>query len=292
MGLDIIDYTVPTTIPNYDQFNLHHDADEDETGVLAVHDSFLRHGEDEPAGMTDTYFELNSVAANDVFNNQPVVPVGVGTWISAVSSSNGDPSIFHKYGNGYYESSGTCDADASTGAEYGTSSRDLVTGAITATAFVSTRGACSPALNAASGITVAISGNTRTVTVPSVGDIVYNRLVTTANPIVGTWVAGTVNNNLDDHTTLIILDDSTYAMSEGSDSADIECGAGALDGAGMEYGDYTWNSGTGAFNATSIIDSDGTCGISDADVSTIVIEGDVMTMTFTDEDTMVWYRMQ
>jgi hypothetical protein len=284
-GVDMLQIQVPASFTA--QFP--GDLEENLNYFMAVQDGFVRLGVKDVVG--DVGFDsgaINGNAMSDILDNfsAPSVPDLTdlaGTWVSSYPSFiNGDYPMIHFFASGYYESSGTCDNDSSTGMEYGTFTWDSVSGAVTASALVSTQGTCSPALLASVGSTLFLNGDTLTLYVPGFGGVTYNRLLASANPIVGSWLLGDIANRgeygLGGHAMLTFLDDTTLALSE-------ECTSDGAGVAGFEYGSYTWDEGvSNALVGTLSIDSNGTCGLHDNTGLnfagfTVTVSGDTMTLT-------------
>ena len=152
------------------------------------------------------------------------------------------------------------------GMERGTFTWDKSSGAFSANVFVDTNGdAGFSDPNGTSSIS--ISGNTLTYNVTGEGDYIFTRIVNTPSAIVGSWHLPGQDANL------TFLANGTYYHSEESDNEPDST-------TGMERGNYTWNSGTGALSANPITDTNGDIGLSDPAPSfNFTISGNVMTIT-------------
>jgi len=98
-GVDLIEYIVPTSVPDYAQFNLHYDAEFGGSGVLSVHNGYLRYGEIEPDTITETLYMLNDVAAADVLAN-PAAPSLACNYETPWDDIDDQPAAFDSY-DGY-----------------------------------------------------------------------------------------------------------------------------------------------------------------------------------------------
>jgi len=101
--------------------------------------------------------------------------------------------------------------------------------------------------------------------------------ITGASPIVGAWFAG--NAALPDRSAvLVFLEDGTYFFAQDGDSSAATGDPNGHDG--MERGTYTWNSSTGAFTATPIVDTNGQWGLSHPQgPGTVSVAGDLLTFS-------------
>jgi hypothetical protein len=276
-GVDMIHFQVPASFIT--QF-----SDDLSAGInyfLAVQNGFVRQGLKRAIG--DVEFsdgQFNGLAFNNILTNfsVPVIP-GLaelaGTWVSSVVSSNGDPALIHIFDNGNYESSGTCETDGSTGMEYGTVSVSAngSTTNIIVIAQVTTQGLCGPAQG---GKTLAVNSDVLILSEPGFADIIYNRLLGTLNPVVGSWLLGNIQDPGEAHTILTVLDDTTFALSQ-------DCTTDSV--SGFEYGTYVWDQGnTNDLTGTLIIDSNAGCGLHNntaLSISgfTVIVVGDTLTLT-------------
>ncbi len=246
---------------------------------LTVRNGFVRSGRKNVVGDVDRDRNIfNGNAMTDVLDNFSAPPLAdlsnvVGTWVSTLPSSNGDPFVMHFSGNGYYEVSGTCDLSfpATTGMDYGTYTTNGVI-----TSLMSSTSACSPARGIANGNTIIVSGDVMTITIANGGgDVVFSRLQGAANPIVGSWIQGNIQDPGESHTILTFLDGSTFVLSQ-------DC---VTDGvSGFEYGSYIWDQGnTNELSGNLGIDSNGSCGIHDNNGLvfsgyTLTVNGDTLTI--------------
>jgi hypothetical protein len=158
--------------------------------------------------------------------------------------------------------------------EYGMISADGATTNVIATATVETQGLCGPAQG---NKTFMVIGDVLTVSEDGVADVVYNRLLGTTNPIVGSWLRGNIQDSGEAHTILTMLDDTTFTLSQ-------DCRTGPAPG--FEYGTYNWDQGTNDLTGALTIDTNGVCGIHDnaaMNISgfTVTVVGDTLTLTET-----------
>ena len=324
-GVDVIEYTVPTNIPGYYDFNLSYDEYDNEIGVLAVQGGYLRHGEKEVAA-SDTYYELNDIAANDVFNNQPIAPAVYGSWVLTNDLNDPNyptaiaPNLITFFADGNYMHSGlstdpvlsgtlvtggilpsvSYDGGTITAAapELGPYTWDSITGDYTVNPLVDANewAGLNDTSNGNNSGNITVSGDVMTLTNAD-GAVTFNRVTTDTSPIVGSWVLADPN----DPVVFTFFANGYYNESQTcndhytTSTASFE----PIDG-GIEYGTYAWDEGvTNVLSGVVIIDTDGECGIhSTNDVSTaaggftVTIEGDVMTAVIPDEPDVLFYRVQ
>ena len=249
-GVDMIHFQVPASFIT--QFS--DDLSNGLNNFLTVQNGYVRQGLKHAIG--DTQFsdgQFNGKAFTDILANfsAPVIP-GLaeltGTWVNSVASANGDPALIHIFANGNYESSGSCDLDGSTGMEYGTVSSSGSVTNIIAHAQIATQGLCGPSQG---NKTLTVNGDVLTLSEPGFADIVYNRLLGTLNPIVGSWLLGNIQDPGEAHMILTMLDDTTFTLSQ-------DCTADSA--SGFEYGTYAVNQSNN-LTGTLTIDSNGGCGL-------------------------------
>lgn len=150
------------------------------------------------------------------------------------------------------EGSSVLDPTGHNGMEQGTYSWNPATGAFTANVTTDTNGEW----GFSHGIlpTIGVSGNTMTFD----GAPGLARITDASNPIVGSWVMA--GNNV----ALTFLSDGTYLMAQ----------AGAADAgghSGMERGSYSWNPLTGAFSASTMVDTNGDWGLSNVNCNNATV---------------------
>ena len=204
----------------------------------------------------------------------------VGSYSDSDTTSEGAFVIAFLANGTYFHIQDAPASDAPTGFdgfERGTYTWDPVTKAFTLTTLLDTNGdegAC-PGLCGAPGITVTRLGNYLTLNVP--GDAFSVPLVTGSSPIVGAWVIG--DTTVADSSAIIaFFANGTYLMAQDGSSGD------PTGHDGMERGTYTWNPGTGAFSATTLVDTNGEWGLSNpaGGSATVTVSGN--TLTYTDGD--------
>jgi hypothetical protein len=147
-----------------------------------------------------------------------------------------------------------------------------VTKAFTLTTLLDTNGdegAC-PGLCGTPGMTATKLGNYATLHFP--GRAFTDQLVADGSPIVGTWVVG--DTTVADSSAIVtFFANGTYLQA-------YDGPASVGQPKGMERGTYTWDSVTGAFTATTLVDTNGTAGLSNPTGSvTINVSGDTLTYT-------------
>lgn len=200
----------------------------------------------------------------------------VGTWVSEDVSFNDDPFVIHFFENNYYETSGSCDFDGTTGMEYG-----IYTTIDALISRVSSQGQCSPEMGFDNGNTATINGDVMAIKVNG-SDIIYNRLQGTNNPIVGSWLHGNIQDAGENHMILTFLNDFEFMLSQDCTNDDLS---------GFEFGNYFWDQGfINELAVDSInIDSNGSCGLNDATLPgnfeniTATVSGNTLTLTIPGE---------
>jgi len=194
----------------------------------------------------------------------------VGSWHIG-NAGQADSSViltFLSDGSYYMAEDGDSVADPSgqDGMERGTYTWNSSTGAFSATTLVDTSGEWG--LSHPSGITtVTVTGN----------ELSYNdggesftltRVFSAPGEILGSWRIGNAGQ-ADSSVILTFLDNGSYYMAEDGDSVADPSGQD-----GMERGTYTWNLSTGAFSATTLVDTSGEWGLSHPiGITTISVTG-------------------
>ena len=127
------------------------------------------------------------------------------------------------------------------------------------------------------GNTFTVNGDVLTLTLVGIGDVIYNRMLGTVNPVVGSWLRGDITVPGVGHTITTILDDTTITSSRNC----VEDGT-----AGFEFGTYTWDrGGTNSLAGSMLIDTNGVCGLNDINEGlsfsgwVITVSGDILTAT-------------
>jgi hypothetical protein len=180
----------------------------------------------------------------------------VGGWVNGTGS---DAIAVAFLANGQYVMAhgGTADAAGAPGIEFGTYTYDATTGAWTASAdLLDTNGEWGfshPVAGVAATATGTATFAGADVTFDSAGGaFTMTRVVDAGSAIVGTWIDGTGTNAI----VVSFLPDGTYAMAHGGVTDPVGQ-------PGVEFGTYTWDSGTTAFTATaSGLDTNGQWGFS------------------------------
>ncbi len=115
-------------------------------------------------------------------------------------------------------------------------------------------------LTGRSDVTVAVDGDQLTLTIPGDDAVTLQRVADSSQPLVGAWDLesdGEVES--DGGAILVLMSDGKFFFAE-EDEADGEGQSG------IEHGAWTWNSETGAFNASGFtVDTNGTWGLSHPD---------------------------
>jgi len=202
----------------------------------------------------------------------------VGSYSSSDTTKEGAFVIAFLANGTYYQIQDAPASDAPTGVdgfERGTYTWDPVTHAFTLTTLLDTNGdegAC-PGLCGAPGLTATRLGNIATVQLVGPGGGAFSGpLVTGSSPLVGTWVVGDTTK-ADSSAIVTFFANGTYMQA-------YDGPATASQPKGMERGTYTWDSVTGAFTATALVDTNGTAGLSNPTGSvTVTVSGDTLTYT-------------
>ncbi len=189
----------------------------------------------------------------------PAVPPEI---VSAWKLNGGNALLIFRHDGTYFHAEAD---DVQPGMERGFFTWNKVTQALAVTPLRDTNGEIG--LSPSSGTTtLAISGNTMTLTGSDGGTYTLNRVVNTSSAIVGSWyLPGSP-------TTVTFLADGTYYNTDEANDA-----PGGHDG--MERGTYTWNSTTKLLTATPITDTNGDAGLSSLPAGfTATIVGNEMTV--------------
>ena len=201
----------------------------------------------------------------------------VGSYTNTDNTGEGAEVIVFMANGTYYQIQDAPAADAPTGVdgfERGTYAWDPVTHAFALTTLLDTNGdEGASGISGVPGVTVTMLGNYLTANFPGGGGASSLALVTGSSPIVGTWVAG--DTTIPDSSAVIsFFANGTYLMAEDGPSGDPN----GHDG--MERGTYAWNPGTGAFVATTLLDTNGQWGLSNPQGSvTVTVTGNTLTYT-------------
>jgi hypothetical protein len=198
----------------------------------------------------------------------------VGSWYVANPGGGTDQIVFSFLSNGRFlvADMGSHDRDPSgqSGLEAGTYTWNANTGAISFNFTVNTDGEWGLSH---SGITNAtVDGNTLTFH-GAEGEFSIPRLTTVPGAIVGSW---TISPKPGFSMVFTLLADGHYMLSDGADPAHDLNGT-----PGIEWGTYTWNPDTGAFAATTLVNTDGQWGFSSHapdGVNRLVVDGDSLEM--------------
>jgi hypothetical protein len=197
----------------------------------------------------------------------------VGSYSDSDTTTEGASNIVFLANGTYFQIQDAPASDAPTGVdgfERGTYTWDPVTKAFSLATLVDTNGdegAC-PGLCGLPGVTATKLGNIATLALP--GAAFSALLIAGSSPIVGAWVTG--DTTVADSSAIVtFFANGTYMQ--------------AFDGVatmsqpkGMERGTYTWDSVTGAFTATTLVDTNGTAGLSNpAGAVTVTITGNTLT---------------
>jgi PEP-CTERM motif len=198
----------------------------------------------------------------------------VGAWRTSVTNTEGT-AVLVFFSNGYYvlisdalASEGPSGYDGYERGTYTWSGTNNT--AFTATPIADADGDVGLSSINNSTSKLSISGNALSIIDPDgIGTTPVNltRVVGT-RAIVGAWFAGDVTSTLST-SVVVFTAANTYFLA--SDQATE---------AGMERGTYTWNSSTGAFSSTTIVNTDGTRGLSNPPfITNVTISGSQITLT-------------
>lgn len=167
---------------------------------------------------------------------------------------------------------GPDDQSGWSGMESGTYAWNASTGAFSATPSVDTNGDWGLSHHAGT-LAIQIEGSTMTFTEDSVQVASFTRVPNESGSIVGGWYAEDVEGS--SRVAMTFFSDNTYMLAEYGPEDPNRSGWN-----GMESGTYTWNSSTGAFSATTNVDTSGDWGLSHPQGSlTVQINGNSMTLT-------------
>lgn len=177
----------------------------------------------------------------------------------------------------YYEIEDARAIDAPGGVdgfERGTYTWDPVTKAFTLTTLLDTNGIdIGPnGISGVSGVTATMLGKFLSLHFPD-GSAFTTPTIIESSQIVGTWVTGDTAV-ADSSAVLRFFANGFYMFAQDGPNNDPN----GHDG--MERGTYTWNSGTGAFTAAALTDTNGTWGLSNPSGSvTVTVSGNSLTYT-------------
>ncbi len=202
----------------------------------------------------------------------------VGSYSNSDNTGEGANVIVFLANGTYYQIQDAPAADAPTGVdgfERGTYTWDPVTHAFALTTLLDTNGdEGASGISGVSGVTVTMLGNYLTASFPGGGGASSLALATGSSPIVGSWVIGDTTS-ADSSAVISFFANGTYLMAEDGPPGDPN----GQDG--MERGTYTWNPGTGAFVATTLLDTNGQWGLSNpaGGSATVTVTGNTLTYT-------------
>lgn len=130
--------------------------------------------------------------------------------------------------------------------------------------------------NGRTDITVRISGDVATATIPGEGDIQLARVLGAPGTLTGGWVVGDPTV-ADQSSAVVFFPDGTYLLADDGPQDD----SSGRDG--LESGTFTWNASTGALTAQATADYNGEWGLSHSDsVPMLVLSADRRIFTFAD----------
>jgi hypothetical protein len=205
----------------------------------------------------------------------------VGAYSDADTTKEGASVIVFLANGTYYQIVNAPATDAPTGFdgfERGTYTWDPVTKAFFLTTILDTNGdEGASGISGVTGITANRLGSIFTAVFPAGGGAFSAPLVAGSSPIVGAWVNG--DTTVADSSAIIaFFANGTYLMAQDGPPGD------PFGHDGMERGTYTWNEGTGAFTATTLVDTNGEWGLSNptGGSATVIVSGN--TLTYTDGD--------
>ncbi|MGY8694498.1 MAG: leucine-rich repeat domain-containing protein, partial [Verrucomicrobiia bacterium] len=215
--------------------------------------------------------------ATDFRIGTPMSPL-VGAWQFGDGASD-DSGVLVFLPNGVYFHGEDTIADGSDvdGMERGTYTWNDSTGALTATPIVDTNGEIG--LSHPIGSFVFTVNEDVLTAGDSEGSQPLNRVTSQSDPLVGAWQFG--DGAADSSGVGVILDNGIYFLMD-----DVE--SGGADEDGLERGGFIWNSGTGVFTATPVVDTNGEGGLSHPIGGFLfVVTGDVLTVTDDEESTVL-----
>ena len=201
----------------------------------------------------------------------------VGSYSSSDTTTEGASVVAFLANGTYFQVEDARAADGPggfDGFERGTYTWDPVTKAFTLTTVLDTNGDIGAGgVSGLAGMSVTLENKIFTIRIP-VPTVEFNSIpmVTGSSPIVGSWVIGD-STIADSSAIATFFADGTYLMA-------FDGTVTATDLKGIERGTYTWNSGTGAFTATTLLDTNGTAGFSHPGGSaTVTVSGNTLTYT-------------
>ncbi len=215
---------------------------------------------------------------------QAVAQSLVGAWVIADTTAEG-ASVVVFLGNGAYAQIQNAKASEAPhgfdGYELGTYTWDATTGAFTVTTVQDRNGDTGLSnISSLPGLTVVVSGNVATITIPGNAPVAATR-VTGTSPIVGAW--GMVNPAvLDSSLVAVFLPNGIYFLLEDGDSTP---GTGDPTGHdGIEHGTYSWDRATGTLTTrrspAPFVDTNGEWGLSNTKAgTTFTVSADGLTFT-------------
>jgi hypothetical protein len=187
----------------------------------------------------------------------------VGGWFFPDPIDN-NPTVmaFMADGTYFHIEANVTESDGANGFERGRYAWNPLTNAFTAETLVDTNGANGfSGVNGTSGLTLEISGDTATLTLPTgpglcnpaVESCTFSgtRIAISPGSPVGLWYDGNPAAE-NSSNVLFLLDDGTYYFAQDGDSSP----AGDPNGIdGIEKGTWTWDSGTGGFSSSTTVDT-------------------------------------
>jgi hypothetical protein len=199
----------------------------------------------------------------------------LGSWYAAPEDGGGTDEIvltFLANGTFFVADKGTVanDPNGTSGVEWGSYTWDESTGAFSASLAANTDGEWG--MSHAGEVQLRAVGNVLTL-IGSEGSMELARLVSVPPTILGSWYASFPNDGDQPHVQVTFLADGTYMLV----SAGLSPGPDAH--TGLEWGQYTWNQGTGAFTSSASINTDDQWGFSHAGITNIQVSGDQITLT-------------
>jgi uncharacterized delta-60 repeat protein len=130
-------------------------------------------------------------------------------------------------------------------------------------------------MNGEGGNTLSVSGDTLTIIPAGEGPVGLARVTPVANTLTGGWAID--DGGTTTQTVAIFLSNGVYFI---ADDGVPELNDG---GPGIERGTYTWNAATGAFTATTLVDTNGQWGLSHPQPpTTVALAGNAQSFVFSD----------
>jgi Ca2+-binding RTX toxin-like protein len=180
----------------------------------------------------------------------------VGSWFVTDEGEAHSTAVVTFLANGTYlfaeDGDPTADPSGQDGMERGTYTWNPVTGAFTSTTSVNTNGEWGLSHSPFTNIRV----DSNSMFVSGDGDVIFTRVASDTNPLVGGWTASDAGE-AGSTVAITFLENGTHLLAEDGNSSTDPTGQD-----GMERGTYTWNPATGAFSYSTDVNTNGEWGLS------------------------------